>query len=142
MSAKIIINKMGSPFRGSLFTVYFNGKEVATMINKKVFVVEDSGIYAIQLKTSWLKTQTLIVKVVDGETINLSVRNGLRYYTALYLILMGSLLINGIFLSGKIQRPHWFFSVQVFLVLGFVAYTVFYLIFKRGEVWILEDANK
>ncbi|MDE3144073.1 MAG: hypothetical protein KGL19_07955 [Bacteroidota bacterium] len=143
MSARIIIDKTsGIFFRASVFTVYFDGKEVAKMHDKKTFVLEDAGVYAIQLKTNWLKTQILIVKVNNGETIDLSIRNGMKYYTGLYLTFIGSLLLNGIFLSGKIQRPHWFVSVQVFLMLGFVAYTVFYLIFKKGEVWILEDANK
>ena len=142
MSAKIIINQRRALFRGALFKVFFDGKEVAEMFDTKTFVLEDAGVYAVQLKLKWLKTQTLIVKVEEGGTVHLSIRNGMKYYSILYLIFFIPLL-SGLSLHAlKIQKPEWFDLLQLILILFFIVYVLFYFIFKRGEIWILEDANK
>jgi len=144
MSAKIIINKKsGLFFRAASFSVYFDGKEVAQMHNTKTFVLEDAGVYAIQLKMKWLKTQILIVKAEEGIETFLVIKSGLKYYSILYWIFLVSLVaVPTLFSLIKLQRPEWMIAVQVLLALVFTAYSLFYFIFKRGEIWILEDANK
>ena len=143
MSAKIIINKRsGLFFKAASFSVYFDGKEVAQMLNTKTFILEDAGVYAVQLKLKWLKTQTLIVKAEDGKEVFLEVKNGLKYYSVLYWIFLISLVaVPIIFSLTKLQKPEWLISVQVLLALSFTLYSLYYFIFKRGEIWILEDAN-
>ncbi len=144
MSAKIIINKKNNFFfRNATFTVFFDGKEVALMANSKTFVLEDAGIYAVQVKMKWLKTQTLIVKVEDGKEVYLEINNGMKYYTILYSTFLISLLAGPLFFRlTKGLKPEWLAPVQLILALAFTAYTIFYFIFKRGEIWILEDANE
>ena len=144
MSAKIIINKKtGLLFRAASFSVYFDGKEVAQMLNTKTFILEDAGMYAVQLKMKWLKTQTLIVKAEDGQETFLVIKSGLKYYSVLYWTFLISLFAMPMFfILTKLQKPEWLISIQVLFALTLTAYSLFYFIFKRGEIWILEDANK
>ncbi len=143
MSAKIIINKKSGIFsRAAYFTVYFDGKEVAEMVNSKTFVLEDEGVYAVQVRSKWMKSQTLIVKVNEGQEAFLLIRYGLKYFSFLYAIFLFSLAGNIFFITGKIVRPEWYFQVQAGFAMLVTLYTLFYFIFKRGEIWILEDANK
>jgi len=144
MSAKIIIKKKtGLFFRAASFAVYFDGKEVAQMLNTKTFVLEDAGLYAVQLKMKWLKTQTLIVSAEEGQETFLVIKNGLKYYAVLYWAFLISLVaVPMLFSLIKLQKPEWLISGQVLLALAFTFYSLFYFIFKRGEIWILEDANK
>ena len=105
MSAKIIINKKSGIFsRAAYFTVYFDGKEVAEMVNSKTFVLEDEGVYAVQVRSKWMKSQTLIVKVNEGQEAFLLIRYGLKYFSFLYAIFLFSLAGNIFFITGKIVR--------------------------------------
>jgi|GEM_PF-6289956 hypothetical protein len=65
-SGIIIQNNLSFLSRNAVFNVCLDEKEIA-LINKKISINIEAGIYAIQLKTSWIKTQALIVNVKNPK---------------------------------------------------------------------------
>lgn len=144
MSARIVIGRKKGYFsRGTTFTVLLDGKNVADVFDKTVLVV-DEGVYTVQLITrwKWVKTQTLIVKAVEGDEVFFSFSTGIKYYSILYALFMCSILGNVFFISGKIAGPQWYLTVQFFFVIGFILYILLNYLLKKGEVWVLEETKQ
>jgi hypothetical protein len=140
MSARIKIRNSLSLFsRNTIFEVILDGKEVSLM-NRKLILHIESGVYSIQLKAKWQKTKLLIIKVKENETLFLRVRNGMIFSGWLLYAFYVILLLQAIFTTlFKLIKPSFFLITEsvIFLLIG-ICY-LYNIIFKRGEIWILED---
>jgi hypothetical protein len=144
MSAKIVISREKGLFSGNggILRVFFDEKEVDEMAIKSTFIVEE-GVYAVQVKMprNFIKTQVLIVKALEGKEVHLMVRNGIKYYSIFYIVMLLSLSGNLVFLISDISVPKWYKNLQFFCVIGFIIYLFVMYIFKKGMVRILEETN-
>lgn len=142
MSAKIIISREKGLFSGNggILRVFFDEREVDEMAIKSTFIVEE-GVYAVQVKMprNFIKTQVLIVKALEGKEVHLKVRNGIKYYSILYIAMLLSISGNLVFLLSDISVPKWYKNLQFFCVIGFIFYVLGVYLFKKGMVRILSE---
>jgi hypothetical protein len=144
MSAKIIISREKGWFSGNggILRVFFDEKEVDEMAIKSTFIVEE-GVYAVQVKMprDFIKTQVLIVKALEGKEVHLMVRNGIKYYSILYIFMLLSISGTLFFILSEIAVPKWYSILQFCCVIGFILYVLGMYIFKKGMIRILEETR-
>ena len=118
-----------------------DGKEITSLLNSSTIVIQDAGLYTVQLKGKWVATQTLIVKVEENSTINLVIRNGFKYSSKIYFLFYATMIASPFLVLFKIIPSKWVIIAQAILFSLFTFHRLFYFFFKNGKIWVLEDIS-
>ena len=136
VNAKIkIVNK--ALFKNMTFDIYCDGKMVGTMNRYIILDFDDAGTYTLQAKMKFWETATVVVKVEENKTLNLRLRFKDKLFERLYISFL--LMLPIMMLINVLVRKQWLQFVTM-IIWGLPALPIiFYLIFKRKNVWVLED---
>lgn len=141
MSAKIkITNKGYLMSRNIFFDIYCDGKMIGTMNKYTIINFDKSGTYTLQAKAKYWETPIIIVKVDERKILNLRIKNKNKYFGKLHILMLIAIpvlpFIN-IFFHAK-----WFQTATIIILGAFISLFFLCLLFKRKDVWVLEDDNE
>jgi len=141
MATKIIINRKSEWLnRLRSFKIFIDDAEVGAVKNgsSEEFVVVP-GVHSVYLKFSFYKSEPLTITVNDNETKFLLAHNGMKYFWALYILLLLALFLKPLIRNVEIDISTWFPFLQIGLIMPLVFYALYYLTIGRKKYLLLEE---
>lgn len=113
---------------------------IGTMNKYTIINFDKPGTYTLQAKDKYWETPITIVKVDERITLNLRITNKNKSFAKLYALMLMAILVLpviNIFFHAK-----WLQTAMIIILGVFILLFSFYLLFKRKEVWVIEDDNE
>jgi len=141
MATKIIVNRKSEWMnRVRPVRIFIDSVERGAVANgsSEEFLVEP-GMHTMQCKINWHSSAELSFLVNEGETKFLKIRYGMKYYTALYILLLVALISRFLLTVAHIPKPMYFYWIQVAFMIPFIVYLLFYFTIGRKQYLLLEE---
>ncbi|HMH35277.1 MAG TPA: hypothetical protein VK543_19715 [Puia sp.] len=97
------------------------------------------GIHRIQCRISWYGSAVFQVDLKPGQVEYILVKNGMKYYWPLFLLLTAGIAINLFYIGHEDEKPLWATLLQLLLILPALLYMLFYLTVGRNRYIVLEE---
>ena len=97
-----------------------------------------SGQHIVQCKMDWQSSPVMIVNLNQHEIEYLIVKNAMKYYWPLFLLMLIGVGINLFYLRYQTQRPLGASLLQLALILPALIYLLYYITIGRKKYLILE----
>ena len=97
-----------------------------------------SGQHIVQCKMDWQSSPVMIVNLNQHEIEYLIVKNAMKYYWPLFLLMLIGVGINLFYLRYQTQRPLGAYLLQLALILPALIYLLYYITIGRKKYLILE----
>jgi hypothetical protein len=97
-----------------------------------------SGQHIVQCKMDWQSSPVMIVNLNQNEIEYLIVKNAMKYYWPLFLLMLIGVGINLFYLRYQTQRPLGASLLQLALILPALIYLLYYITIGRKKYLILE----
>jgi hypothetical protein len=139
-SNKIILNRPSQWLnRTRSIKVLIDAVEVGTIKNgsSEEFVI-GSGQHSIQCRIAWYCSPVINVNLNRNEIEYLVVKNGMKYYWPLFLMMLVGIFINLFYLRFQPERPLSASFMQLVLILPALIYLLYYMTIGRKNYLVLE----
>ena len=128
------------------YRVFINGKEADTIRNGATaeYLVEP-GANAIECKVNWCGSRLFSANVKQGENIYLRVRNGMKFYNLLTLLMMAGIFLLFFYRRSSVFYPDklsWAMPVTLLLVIPAALYSLYYITIGRKDYLVVEKDTK
>lgn len=122
------------------YKIFIDDKEVGSIKNgsSDEFIIT-AGVHQIQCKIAWYSSPVFTINIEQGSVEYLIVKNGLKYYWPMILLLFIGLIVNIIYTGTHEDRPLGIFIIQLALILPALLYMLYYLTFGRKEYLLIEE---
>ena len=101
--------------------------------------ITSAGIHRIQCRISWYSSPVFQVDLKPGQVEYILVKNGMKYYWPLFLLLMAGIGINLFYIGHEDEKPLWATLLQLLLILPALVYMLYYLTVGRNRYIVLEE---
>ncbi len=120
------------------YKVFIDGAEAGSIRNgtSEEYPVEP-GSHRIQCRIAWYSSPELVIDLSQNEIQYILVRNGMKYYWLLFILLASGVFIN--LISSGQQRPQWSYILRTVLILPALLYLLYYLTIGRKQYLIVEE---
>jgi hypothetical protein len=141
MSAKIVLkNKAGYRFENLPFDIYCDGKIIGTMHRHTTINFDKAGVYTLQAKLKYWQTPVMIVKIEEGQILNLKIISTNKYLSKSYILIW--LTLSSFFLVNHFFKAEWLPIFEIILFSLFIVYGAYYLIFRRKSMFVIKDDDE
>jgi len=137
---KIIVSRPNQWLnRTRIVKVFIDDKEAGSVKNgsSEEFAI-GSGQHIVQCKMDWQSSPVMIVNLNQNEIEYLIVKNAMKYYWPLFLLMLIGVGINLFYLRYQTQRPLGASLLQLALILPALIYLLYYITIGRKKYLILE----
>jgi hypothetical protein len=137
---KIIVSRPNQWLnRTRIVKVFIDDKEAGSVKNgsSEEFAI-GSGQHIVQCKMDWQSSPVMIVNLNQHEIEYLIVKNAMKYYWPLFLLMLIGVGINLFYLRYQTQRPLGASLLQLALILPALIYLLYYITIGRKKYLILE----
>lgn len=122
------------------FKVLIDGVETGAVKSddSQEFLLEP-GEHVLQVKVSWMSSAEIPINLQEGKNTYLKVRSGMKYYTALYFIMIAGLLFPIAIRLLKIPVTPAFDFVRIVLIFPAILYWLYYITINRKNYVVVEE---
>jgi hypothetical protein len=119
------------------FNIYCDGKIIGTMHGYTTINFDKAGAYTLQAKIKYWQTPVIVVKIEEGQTVNLKIISTNKYLAKSYILML--LTLSSVSLVSHFLKAEWSLIVVLILLSVSIIYIVYYLIFKRRDMFAIKD---
>ncbi len=141
MASKLILTRKGAWLnRRNAFKVFINDEQKGLIKNdsSEEYLLE-AGTYRIKCKVQWMSSNEFTVDVSEGKNKYIAVTAAMKYYFALYILLLIGLFLPFVFRMAKLPQPEWVYIAQVVLIIPALLYMLLYVTALRKKYLVIKE---
>ena len=140
---KIILNRQSNIMnRFRAYSVFINGEQVGLIKsgNTLEFLVKP-GANSVECKIDWRGSKAFPLNLKEGEISYLRVRNGMRFFYLL-IVIIAIVLFLAFYYKESPERPTWLTSINFEVFVLTILYALYYLTIGRKNYLKIEKDTK
>jgi hypothetical protein len=97
------------------------------------------GAHTVRCGLMWYSSPSITVNLKEGEIAYLRVKNGMKYYLPLFILMVVGVLLNLVWSGRPAERPDWVIYVQLGLLLPALLYIMYFITLGRKKYLVIEQ---
>jgi hypothetical protein len=140
MTTKIVLRRKAEWMnRRRTYKVIIDDKHAGSLKNDTTQEFEVMpGSRKISCKIDWCSSEELTIDLQENENAFLQVSSGMKYFLALYILMLIGIAGPLVFKLSSAAKPDWIGTAQIVLILPGLLYLIYYMSFNRRKYLIVE----